>query len=339
MTEQNSPGPALGALADLTVPLAIRVAATLRIADHIAEGAVTAAELAEKAEVRPRPLESVLRRLAESEVLNRDDVGRYSLTPRGEALRDDHPSRLRCRLDMEGALGRAELSFVELLESVRTGRNAYRARYGRSLWEDLSADATLSRTFDEMMAFNMSEVVGSILEAYDWSSLKSVIDVGGGNGALLASLLTEHPDLRGGLVDLPQSAEAARHTFEAAGVSGRVDVFPQSFFDPLPSGADAYLLSDVLHDWADEEAKAVLRRCAEAAGPGGQVCVIGEFGPDGESPSTAMDMRMLAFVDGKERPVSEVGKLAEECGLGISGVHTAGDISVVVLRADAGRTE
>ncbi|MBR7672754.1 methyltransferase [Streptomyces daliensis] len=319
-------------MADLTVPLAIRVAATLRVADHLADGPRTAAELAERTGVRQGPLDTVLRRLAAAGVLSAERSGRYGLTPRGEALRDDHPSHARRRLDMEGALGRAELSFVELLETVRTGRNAYIARYGRSLWEDLAADAALSDSFDAMMAFNMGEVVGSVLAAYDWGSLKHVVDVGGGNGALLAALLGEHPHLRGGLVDLPQAAEAARHTFDAAGVADRADIFPQSFFDPLPSGADAYLLSDVLHDWADEEAKAVLRRCAEAAGGSGQVCVIGEFGADGESPSTAMDMRMLAFVDGKERRISQVGKLAEECGLGVSGVHSAGEISVVVLR-------
>lgn len=211
------------------------------------------------------------------------------------------------------------------------GRTPTAARYGRSLWEDLAADATLSKSFDEMMAFNLSGVLDSVLSAYDWGSLEHVVDVGGGNGALLRALLTAHPTLRGTLVDLPEPAEAARDAFAAAGLADRVEVVPGSFFDPLPSGADAYLLSDVLHDWNDDDARAILRRCAEAAGGSGRIFVIGEYGPDGESPSTAMHMRMFVLVNGHERRVSEVVELAEETGLRLAETHAAGEISIAVL--------
>ncbi|MFA1549882.1 methyltransferase [Actinomadura chokoriensis] len=332
MTQHNGPGTALGSMADFTVPMAIRVAATLGVADHIAASALTATDLADRANVDAGPLDRMLRHLTSAGVLTRDDTGRYALTAIGEALRDDHPARLRARFDMDGALGRAELAFVELLGTIRSGKNAYGTRYGRSLWEDLAADPALSKSFDEMMAFNLSGVIDSILAAYDWASLDHVVDVGGGNGALLRALLIEYPNLRGTLVELPKPAAAAESAFAAAGLAGRVEVVSGSFFDPLPPGADAYLLSDVLHDWDDSTSKIILRRCAEAAGDRGQVLVIGEFGPDGESPSTAMDLRMLVLVDGRERRASEVLELAEDCGLGLSNVHAAGEISVIALR-------
>jgi SAM-dependent methyltransferase len=188
-----------------------------------------------------------------------------------------------------------------------------------------------------MMAFNLRGVLPSILSAYDWGSLAHVVDVGGGNGTLLKALLTEHPALRGTLVDLPEPAEAATRAFAAEGFADRVDVVPGSFFDPLPPGADAYLLSDVLHDWCDEDATAILRRCAEAAGQSGKVLVIGEYGPDGESPSTAMDMRMFVLVNGHERRVSEVVALAGGVGLGLARVHTAGEISIAELTSVDGK--
>ncbi|MFD2419777.1 methyltransferase [Amycolatopsis pigmentata] len=337
MTQANGPGPALGAMADLTVPMAIRVAATLRIADHIADGACTATELAAKTNVDAGPLERMLRHLATAGVLRHQGPGRYALTAQGEALRDDHPSRMRKRLDIEGALGRAELAFVELLGAMRSGKNAYSARYGRTLWEDLAADAALSKSFDEMMAFNLREVLPSILSAYDWGSFTHVVDVGGGNGALLRALLAEHPNLRGTLVDLPKPAEAAGHAFAAAGLADRADVVAGSFFDPLPAGADAYLLSDVLHDWNADDARAILRRCAEAAGDRGQVLVIGEYGQDGESPSTAMDMRMFVLVNGHERRISEVVALAGPSGLRLADVSTVGEISVISLKTEGER--
>ncbi|MGI8332464.1 methyltransferase [Actinomadura scrupuli] len=333
MTDQDVPEGELWALADLATPMAVRVAATLRIADHLAREPRTAPELAEAAYADAGVLERVLRHLAAAGVLSRDEAGRYALTARGEVLRDDHPAGVRGVLDIESAVGRADLSFVQLLHTVRTGEAAFPAQFGRSFWDDLSADPARSASFDAQMGLDVTADAPSIVAAYDWGSLGRVVDVGGGNGALLTALLREYPALRGIVVDLPDTAEAARATLTAAGLAGRGEVRPGSFFDPLPPGAGGYLLSAILHDWDDEGARAILRRCAEAAGPGGRVFVVEKNGPDARSPDSGMDLRMLVYFGGRERGVAELTPLAAAAGLGVAAVHPAGALSVVELTA------
>jgi O-methyltransferase len=207
----------LWAMADLATPMAVRVAATLRIADHIMGGAGTTLELAEATGADADALGRVLRHLVTAGVLGRDESDRYVLTPRGQALRDDHPAGIRAMLDLERAIGRAELSFVQLLHTVRTGEPAFPAQFGRSFWDDLAADPTRSAAFDAQMAADVAAWAPDIVAAYDWGSLGHVVDVGGGNGALLAALLREHPDLRGTVLDLPGAAEAARTALTGGG--------------------------------------------------------------------------------------------------------------------------
>src|SRR5439155_21260948 len=113
---------------------------------------------------------------------------------------------MRVRLDLEGAVGRADLSFLQLLHAVRTGEPAYPAQFGRSFWEDLASDARLSSSFDELMGCDVAAEAPAIVAAYDWGSLGHVVDVGGGNGSLLIALLAAHPALRGTVVDLPGAA-------------------------------------------------------------------------------------------------------------------------------------
>jgi hypothetical protein len=322
----------LWAIADLVTPMAVRVAATLRIADHITRGRRTAPELAEATGADTDALGRVLRHLATKGVLAADESGRYQLAALGDALLDDHPAGLRAMLDLDSAIGRAELSFVQLLHTVRTGAPAFPAQFGRSFWDDLAADPTRSASFDAQMGAAVAAWAPDIVAAYDWGSLGHLVDVGGGNGTLLAALLREYPGLRGTVLDLPGAAEAARRALAAAGLADRGDAVAGSFFDPLPPGAGGYLLCAVLHNWDDAAARAILRRCAEAAGKHGRVFVVEKLVTDTD-PRTEMDLRGLAYFGGRELGIAELTALAAAAGLRVAAVHPAGATPVVELTA------
>lgn len=332
MPDEDATGAGLWAMAHLGTPMAIRVAATLRIADHIVAGQHSAAELAEATGTHPDALDRLLRYLAARRVLDRTEEGRYSLAPKGDALRDDHPAKMRQMLDIESAVGRAELAFVQLMHSVRTGRAAYPEQFGADFWTDMSADPERVASFDARMSAHVPQR-GEVIDGYDWGSLTHLVDVGGGDGTLLGELLTAHPTLRATLVDQPDTAETARKNLAAAGVAERAEAIGGDFFAELPAGADAYLLSLIIHDWDDESSRAILRRCAEAAGPGGRVLVVEDLGADGESPHTGMDLRMLVYYGGKERGLGELTELGTAAGLTVAAVHPAGALSIVEFTA------
>lgn len=328
-------GAELWAMAQLSTPMAIRVAATLRVADHLAGGGRTASELAPVVRADPDALERLLSYLAVRGVFDRDDRGRFSLTGLGEALRDDHPAGKRALLDIDG-LGRGELSFIRLLHSVRTGQAAFPEQFGHTFWQDLAADPSRLGAFDQWMAVNIERRLPDLVAGYDWASLGHLVDVGGGDGSLLVALLRRYRRLRGTVLDLAATAGAAREALEAAGVADRSEVVAGSFFDELPAGADGYLLSWILHDWADEPARQILRRCAQAAGQRGRVIVAESIRPDGQSPHTGMDLRMLAFFGGKERGVAELSALAADAALRVRQARRTGSLVLLELSA-AGR--
>lgn len=322
----------LWSMANLGTPMAIRVAATLRIADHIVAGKHTVEELAEAVDANPEALGRLLRYLAVRGVLNRDENDRYTLTAQGQPLRDDHPAGIRHWFDIDGA-GRGELSFVELLHSVRTGEAAFPVRYGAKFWDDLEADPARAAAFNKALGDDVVERSPAIVAGYDWASVGHLVDVGGGDGSLLIALLQANPALRGTVVDLSEAAQKAKEAFAAAGLGHRADAVAGSFFDPLPSGAGGYSLSLILHDWNDEEATAILRRCAEAAGDTGSVFVLETIGAAGSTPHTGMDLRMLCIYGAKERGVADFAVLAGNAGLRVAGVHQAGPTVIIELKA------
>ncbi len=192
------------------------------------------------------------------------------------------------------------------------------------------------------MAVQVSMVADEVTTAYDWSDVRRVVDVGGGTGTLLAALLAKYPTLLGTLVDLPSSVEAARRNLDAAGLSDRCTFFPGSFFAPRhpmdwrPSG-DVYVLSRILHDWNDDDASAILRRCAEAAGSAGRVLVIEQLVATSETSSmtTTMDLRMLAVFGGQERSLDEYRTLAAAAGLSLQeNIVTKAGRSILEFTAD-----
>lgn len=204
-----------------------------------------------------------------------------------------------------------------LLQAVRTGAPTYAGIFGRPFWDDLQTHPHISEAFDALMgpAGHGTPDPEVLVNAGEWDAVHTVVDVGGGTGALLAEVLRARPALRGTLVNLPSTVARAGSLFAAAGVNARVTLAPQSFFDPLPSGADLYLLKSVLSDWSDEPARALLRRCAEAARPAaGRVIVVNGVTPD-EDGSPPPDVLMMVLVGGKMRSLSEFRALAARAGL------------------------
>jgi hypothetical protein len=326
----------LWAMADLFTPMALRVAATLRLADHVAGGARSVPALAERTGADSDALGRLVGHLLSIGVLD-GDAGDLSLGELGEQLCDGHPGNGRAWLDIDGAVGRADLAALHLLNTVRTGQPAYPLTYGRAFWEDLGDDPGLSASFDALMGSRLRFEAPEIVAGYDWGQLGHIVDVGGGDGTLLAAILTAHPGLRGTLVDLDGPAAAARSTLAAAGLASRCDVVAGSFFESLPAGHDAYLLSAVLHNWDDEHALAILRRCVEAAaGSAGRVLVIEELleGATESGLRTEMDLRMLAYMGGRERTLADLASLAERTGLSVAAVHRATRYRTIIdLRA------
>ena len=180
---------------------------------------------------------------------------------------------------------------------------------------DLDARPELRRSFDTQMSWRFQAQAPQIAERFDWSRFPEILDVGGGEGTLLAAILHAHPEVRGRVLDLSTTAAADR--FAAGGVDDRAGVVRGSFFDPLPAGADAYVLSDILHNWADDHARAILAGCRRAAAPNGTVVVIEAM--RGQGAGTAMDLFMLMCFGGRERTVDELTGLAAGCGLVLHG--------------------
>ena len=284
------------------------VAATLQIAQHIDAGVTGAADLAAAAGCDDYALRAMLGYLVAAGIFEEPSPGQFALNDAARGLLD--PSTF---LDLNGIGGRMAGMWSSLLGYVRTGRPGYREVFGLPFWDDLAAHPDIAASFDALMGpaghgtpDPRFEITGG------WETVRTIVDVGGGTGALLAEILRARPGLRGILVDLPGTAARAAEAFRAAGLAGRVRTAGQSFFDPLPAGADLYLLSKVLNDWPDLETIAILRRCAMAAGRDGRVVIFGGIAPDDAPPCLTIEMVLLGA---RTSTLTEFGDLAARAGL------------------------
>ena len=302
----------LSALSDLCTPWCIRVVATLRIADHIAAGITSVDDLAVAAGCDADWLNRVLGHLVGKGVFQETAPGRFALNDAAQGLLD--PAQ-RLALDLEGIGGRMAYAWGTLLAVVRTGAPAYQELFGRPFWEDLEAHPSIAASFDALMGPAGHATPDPEFQLTGgWDSVRTVVDVGGGTGAMLAEILRAYPAVRGTLIDLPRTVARSGAILQAAGVAERVTAIGQSFFDPLPAGADLYLLKSVLNDWPDRETTAILRRCAEAARPAGRVVVLGGVIPDNTTSGRTVEVEMV-LAGGKSNTVSEFRELARQAGL------------------------
>jgi hypothetical protein len=303
---------------DLATPWCLRVAATLRIPEHIAAGHAGIADLAAAAGCDADALHAVLGHLVSQGVFIEEAPGRFACNQAAEQLASVP------FLDLAGIGGRMAHTWGTLFDYVRTGQPAYQQVFGRPFWEDLAAHPAIGAEFDALMGPAGHGVPDFDVELSDgWDAVRTVVDVGGGTGAMLASLLRRHPLARGILVDLPGTVARAGQLMDSLGMAGRVTVEGQSFIDPLPAGADLYLLKNVLNDWPDEPTVAILRRCAEAARTArtsqAAIAILGGVAADEAPRSLGIDMLVAG---GKTSTLSQFTELARRAGLAVIDART-----------------
>jgi 2,7-dihydroxy-5-methyl-1-naphthoate 7-O-methyltransferase len=299
---------------DLATPWCLHVAATLRIPEHIAAGHAGIIDLAAAAGCDPDALHAVLAHLVSKGVFAEESPGRFACNRAAEQLAS------MPFLDLDGIGGRMAHTWGTLLDYVRTGQPAYQRVFGLPFWEDLADHPRIGAEFDALMGPAGHGVPDFDIElSGGWDAVRTVVDVGGGTGAMLASLLRRHPHARGILVDLPGTVARAGEIIESFGASDRITVEGQSFFDPLPAGADLYLLKNVLNDWPDEPTVAILRRCAEAALPTTAIAILGGVSADEAPRSLGIDMLVAG---GKTSTLTRFTELARLAGLDVIAART-----------------
>ena len=294
---------------------AIHVVAKLRIPDLLASGPKTIAELAADSGAHPPTLERLLRALASLEMFTATPDGRFRNTPLTDVLRTDHPQSQR-----DGALF-LPASFLwrplgELYESVLTGEPSFERIFGQRFFEYLAVHPSDAGVFHTAMTQGIAWTTPALLSAYDFSRFERLVDVGGGEGALLRDVLLATPGLQGVLFDLPQVVVRAPQILTDK-VAARCQIVAGNFFDSVPEGADAYLLKGVIHDWPDAEAASILRNTRRAIRPGGTLLLIEGIVDSASRPASLMDLLMLV-VGGRERTEANFRALLAATGFSLT---------------------
>jgi len=307
----------------------IWVAAELGIADLLAQGPLTAQELAERTRSNSDALYRVLRALASAGVFGQDELGRFALMPIGNILRSDVPGSQRAFSIMMGA--EFHTTWGELLHTVQTGEQGFRKGFSMTFFEYMTKYPERHSIYDAAMQGIHGIETVPMLDAYDFGEFRTVADIGGGNGSALAAILERHPGMQGILFDLPAVAERARRFITDAGLSGRCLIEGGDFFSSVPAGADAYVMRHIIHDWEDSDAITILRNCREAVNAGGRILVVEMVIPPGNEPGFGkwLDLMMM-LVGGRERTEEEYRLLFSAAGLTLHRVvPTASDVSIL----------
>jgi hypothetical protein len=311
--------------------LALHVAAKLGLADLLEDGPRSVEELARAAGAHPPSLYRVLRLLASEGVFAETDPRRFELTPLAAPLRRDAPDSLRARAIFDGEEWNWR-AWGQLLHSATTGEPAFERAHGTGFFEYLAEHPAAANGFNALMAEQTAPWARAVVEAYDFSGVGTLVDVGGGYGALLAAVLAAHPPMRGVLYDRPHVVAGARPRLEAAGVADRCEIAGGDFFAAVPAGGDIYLLKHILHDWDDDRCAAILRNCRRAMPGGGRLLVVEALLPPGNEPSYGkyLDLAMLVLLTGRERSEEEYARLLEAAGFALSRViPTRSEVSVL----------
>jgi len=304
----------------------VLTAVELGIADYLVGEPRDAGFLAEATKAHPPSLSRLLRALAAIGVLNEGQDRRYSLTPLGTTLRRDVPGSMRAWTllffsDDQGTAWQA------LTHAVFTGEHAFRHLFGADMWTRLAARPEAARLFDEGMQSLTQGVYDALISHYPFGNYQWIVDVGGGNGALLLPVAVRHPRMRLTILDLPHVADGARARIVEQGLFDRCEAIGGDAFVAVPPGADAYVLKGVIHDWEDQEAIAILRSCRAAMPEHAKLLVIERILPERIDPNDARtrsafisDINMFLNPGGRERTEAEFRDLLSQAGLRLARV-------------------
>ncbi|MFE5858577.1 methyltransferase [Streptomyces sp. NPDC056500] len=293
---------------------ALQTAAELGIPDLVAAGPLSVDALAEATDTRPDALRRLLRPLVGIGFLRLGDDGTYGPTEESTLLESDHPNTLRPWFQLMYRVTYRMLD--DPLSTLRTGRPSFEERFGNTYFAHMAQHPEDSAVFHAAMASFTRRTARAVATSYDFSTAGSIVDVGGGLGTLVADILTLHPEPTGTVFDLPDLAEPARAALDSAGLNGRATVASGDFFAAVPTGR-THLLSWILHDWDDERALTVLRRCRAAQDEShGRLLIVEAVLPERPSAdmTTALDLVMLFGLGGRERTEAQYVALLKEAG-------------------------
>ena len=303
---------------------AIGTAVEIGVPDRLAKASRRCSDLAREAEVSEDGLYRLLRALASVGLFAETADRRFKLTPMGQLLRRDHP---------ESVAGYAHFlahdstwrPWGRLGYSVKSGLPAFDDVFGEPIFDYFAKNPNAASVFDEAMTSISTVEAAATCDAYDFKGVQTLMDVAGGHGLLLTTVLRRHKKMRGVLFDLPHVVAGATATFTRAGIMGRVRIESGDFFKALPSGADAIVMKHIIHDWDDHSAMLILQRCHDALGPRGKVLIVDPVLPSGNVPhyGKLLDLEMLVLTPrGRERTKAEFAKLLRGAGFRLSQVIT-----------------
>ncbi len=315
---------------------ALALAVELEIADRIGDSPRSVEYLAAETGTHAGALARVLRLLTSAGVLVEDPATTFGLTATGALLRADAPGSMKDAMAVFAGTSIQD-SWRELEYCVRTGEPAFkRENPDGDAFDALRADPVVEARFDRAMAAFTRQTAAAVVSVYDFGAFERVVDVGGGNGAMLIGILSAFPNLRGTVFDQAAVAERARHEAQAAGLSDRLDAIGGDFFGEIPKGADAYLIKHVIHDWNDADAARILKRCREAMGDSAKLLIVEGIYPERIDSSleargaTANDVNMLVCTGGRQRSEAEFRELLAKASFRLERiVPTLARVSVI----------
>ncbi len=309
---------------------AVYSAAKLGIADLLSDGPRPVDELAVATNSQSDSLARLLRALASVEVFEEVAGGGYRNTPLSELLRRDVPrSQLALALMMGADQYRV---WGGLADAVQSGQNEYQRQFKQPIFEHLSENPEKAAVFDQAMQSMHCRETLAVIDAYDFSALDVLVDLGGGNGSALESILLAHPKLHGILFDLPSVIERARIRLESSQLSSRCSFVSGDFFEPIPIQANALMMRHVIHDWEDAAALTILQNCHEVLPPGGKLLLVESVIPSGNTRFRAkfLDLAMMLIPGGRERTEQEYRDLYEQSGFRLADIVPT-DLEISVL--------